>query len=831
MSALKSATEIAKKARMGLEELLKPQARVIYENVFSTRHIGRIIDFLLFEARPFIEKHPDSAQAEYRIRQAVEVGVFNAWSNYRKGEKTKCVEIELGWDDERLVLAISHYADSELKNFVPGQGQPPNATSERMRKMLERVQELSNGLIVRQEPESGRMQVLAFISAKDAEKVTETQFVAVEPGALHELPRVNTAVPAPLADGDIQGFVTDEKAGHPLPSIGEAAKSDQVEVGGVASNESGLSLVKGGLDTEEESTNVSGAADGEDDLLRVKGGTAAVADEEKIRVKGATASAEDEEKLVVKGGATPTTKEEKILVKGKNTVADMSTINVKLDKKLAKVSIDKIDTMSAEAAVAIDSDKSAESEATADENSENETNESVDSLLDTVKSEVMPLCSGVSEVQFQETFAVLSRKIRENYEQTLHHMLRVQNIQMISKIKHYKDQVQLLNARIDELKAESDDMIESISQKDTTEGEILRLRAAGDKRAVAKASQEELKVRETIQQYQVSIEKDQVPKGAKDWGKGLLEAALKERALLGQRTREIEANLKKREYDYRNKENALKEEVRIKDEQLRQKDFTLEKTKESLANAIQSFEKSRAAMSTASDKSELALKLASAEKLLSVAKDSNDRMQKRVEDVQKKWQEEFNTRSSLQQEKSKLQKQTDDLQRKLNDAQEKGSKVDEVARITEARDKALRIIDDLRKQMKELQGKLNSGNAGSKAQAGQTDPKKRGEPQADAAELKHRLDQTNKIATVMKEDLDRTKKRFDELKQSETKLRVEVARLAAELKSAGKNPYPEKTPSKPQQRSNASPLHKPKTPVKPPGGTGGTGAAGGAKPK
>lgn len=778
MSALKNAAQIAKKARMGLEDLLKPEARVIYENVFSTRHIGRIIDFLLFESRPFIEKHADPALAEYRMRQTIEVGVFNAWSNYRKGEKTKCVEIELGWDDEKLVLGISHYADSDLKNFVPGDGEPEGKTALRMRRMLEHVQELSDGLIVRHESQSGRMQLLAFISAKENEQTTSPQYIAVEPGSFSELPRLNTTVPAPLADGNIQAFVTDERAGPAgVASIGGRATNDSIRI-------------KGGSIAESDVVRVKGSSDDKplinDDLLRVKGGAIETSDDQKTLVKGSAAPAIDDTPIIVK-----------------------------LDEKLAKVSIAEIDTMSAEAAVAIDADKPADDNVVSDAAADKDTDESVQVLLDTVKSEIMPLCSGVSELQFQETFTILSQKIRENYNQTLHHMLRVKNIQMISKIKHYKDQVQLLNSRIDELKADSQDMIESIAQKDSTEGEILRLRAAGDKKAAVKASQAEMKARETIQQYQISIEKDEMPKGAKDWGKGLLEAALKERALLGQRTREVEANLKRREYDYRNKENALKEEVRIKDEQLRQKDFTLEKTQESLANALQSYEQNRAAQSSTTDKNELALRLASAEKLLSVAKDNNDRMQKRVEDVQKKWQEEFNSRSLLQQEKSKLQKQSDELQRKFNEVQEKGSHADELARLTEGRDKALRIIEDLRRQMKELQGKLNASNAGSKNQSGPADAKKRGEPQIDTAELKHRLDQTNKIAGVMKEDLDRTKKRYDELKQSETKLRVEVARLQAELKSAGRNSggadKNAQKPQQPQQRSStASPMHKSK---------------------
>lgn len=857
--------EIAKKMKLGLEELLKPGSRVLYENVFSTRHIGRVIDFLIYENREFIAAQPDPSQAEYRIRQTIELSIFNAWANFRKGEKSKCVEIEMGWDGEKLIVAVAHYVDADVKNFTPGSVEPvSNETAARMQKMLEHVQALSDGLLVRHEPQSGRVQALAFVSSAGGERLVDTQCVIVDPTLVDASPSPDAAVPDPLASADIAGFVEDEKkdlksstANDAMAAIGKIEGADgspfdqeviKVKGGGpMSAKENDILRVKGSGPLSEEEKK-------EKDILRVKG-SGPLSEEEKkekdiLKVKGGGPMSAEEKKekdiLKVKGGAgsaqTDASNEiirvkhagdaEKIQddAKAKLKASSSGGLKEKTIEKL-KIEASALDNVSAEAAVAAESANDA---AESDGDSENQAEEGIQTLLDTVKTEMAALCPGLNEAEFEEAFRTMSAKIRENYNQTLHHMLRVKNIQMISKTKHLKDQVQLLSARIDELKAENQDLLESLASKDANEAEILRLKNAADANAKKKRDDEEAKARETIAQYQAAIEKGEVPTGAKDWGKGLLEAALKERAFLSARSREIEAILKKREYDYRNKETMLKEEVRIKDEELRQKEFALVKTKEALSNAMQTVEQTKKLADTgSSDKNELVHKLATAERLLTAAKDNNERMTKRVEDVQKKWQEEFNSRSAITQEKSALQRKVDDLERKLEAAQNKSTNSEEIIQLTQARDKSLKIIDDLKKQIKELQSKLIAGTlAQNKGPAGQSssDSKKKGDAPMGDAEAKHKLDQANKLTAAMKEELERTKKRFEELKQSETKLRVEVAKLQADLKAAGKNPAPEKAAPKPQKTSNASPLIKPKNIKMGGGGGSGTGGAGGAAP-
>src|SRR4051812_32309405 len=66
---------VPQKLRFGMEELLGVNARSLFENLFSTRHLGRVLDFFLFESRAFVDGSSDPVGIEYRVRQILELGV------------------------------------------------------------------------------------------------------------------------------------------------------------------------------------------------------------------------------------------------------------------------------------------------------------------------------------------------------------------------------------------------------------------------------------------------------------------------------------------------------------------------------------------------------------------------------------------------------------------------------------------------------------------------------------------------------------------------------------------------------------------------------------
>src|SRR5690349_18779066 len=117
---------------LGVESLLKPEARIVYETLFNMRHAGRVIDLILHEARDFLARSPAPEEAAARVRHCLELAVMSAWVNYRGGEQSRSLEIEAGWDDERLVISVAGFVDDGLGGLVPSLGAPAGAPSARI---------------------------------------------------------------------------------------------------------------------------------------------------------------------------------------------------------------------------------------------------------------------------------------------------------------------------------------------------------------------------------------------------------------------------------------------------------------------------------------------------------------------------------------------------------------------------------------------------------------------------------------------------------------------------------------------------------------------------
>jgi chromosome segregation ATPase len=218
---------------------------------------------------------------------------------------------------------------------------------------------------------------------------------------------------------------------------------------------------------------------------------------------------------------------------------------------------------------------------------------------------------------------------------------------------------------------------------------------------------------------------------------------------------------------------------------LRQRDGVIEKNKEALATLSGTLERIKADNSSTADKIELTHKLVTTEKLLASEKENCDRMKTRMDDALKRQSEETTQRGALQHELSKNKKQVEDLQRKivqLQDAAQKGADA-EIHTLTEQRDRNQKIADELKRQVRELQTKLSAVNTTAKtAGVGGVGGKSGGT--GSEAEFKHKLEMAERLAKASKDEMEKLKKRFDEAKQQENKLRAELGKLQGELNKA-----------------------------------------------
>lgn len=780
--------QIVRQARFGIEELLRANAKVLYENFFSTRHIGRVLDFMFYEAKDAIASVEESAHLEHRIRQILESCIFSGFANYKKDEKTKCVELEFGWDDVRIVVSAAFVIEN-CTGFLPGD-QTEDKLATRIRKLIEHVQMFADEVVVRFDPRLGRFQIIGLLSYKNSENAgssvvdyVDVSKIDIRSGEVTEGKNETVALPEELSTRDSEAFSNAERAfeneraklTHIKEAEEEKREAIQARIHDLEERKKKIAFRDArGIDGTEPDVEITSRLKREvkdttdiefRDREKPKKGTSInfveeierQADEQ-IRKSKRTSLGEGDRRLI--GGDENETIHirsrnpdsepegpEVVLKTEKLSTADEAIVVGKTENIDASGDFMKVKTLT------LDLSKMSADVSPLSDTENDDVEEVLQILLKAIRAELVTVVTGVTDDQFEEIFRKVSINIREAFLQGIHHLTRVRNIQLVSKVKHYKEQINLLNGKMDNLRQQ-------------IEEQALRL---GSK------SEEGLGVQANA------------PSGtAQTMSKGILEEALKEKAALAEKVRQIDDHLRKREFDYKTQEASLIEQVRLKEEAVKQKQFGMDKMKEMLATMMENLERYKKMAASSISEAEMKMKLAASEKLVSVAKDNNEKMSKRADELQKKWSEEFSTRSQAQEELSRKKREVDELQKKLAESSVKGVDPKEMAEVTAARDRATKVAEELRRQNKELQEKLNAQlGAINKTAAAKSGPTKQGD--ALDAETKHKLEQAAKLNKALQDDLNRQKKRFDDLKLEETKLRVEVAKLQNQLKNAGKN--------------------------------------------
>lgn len=755
------ALEAAREPRFEIEKALDRKARVYFEKIFSTRHVGRVIDFMLFQAREFLEASGESAaQAEHRLRQVVELAIFNGWTNYRKGDARKCIEIEFGWDKKRLVVVVAFYAENGVGGFLPrAKHKPQNLASARMAKMFAHIQSNSDGLIVRHEQQSGRIETIAFIALDEAEHVKEPILVEVKELQADAAPAADDAgVPQSLSKGELEGFEDGDVAAPAFVAKSKPADDDE---GKTQRGPADLGAVK------ETSTLVAspGGEKIESKILSGKVQSTPKRDETEMRVKGGMASDVDQTVMRVKTLASP----------GKS------------NEEMLKISDHAQETVSGDQAKLVLGTGGGPSgtEATG---REKELLEQVELL----KSEVHALKSGhaatadPTATAFLRDLSSSSAVVEKNStaddktdtENGVDDSMPTRREQLLI------EQGKVLQEQIHKLRDEKQKLLDAlVAEKSRAKSAVV---ASPSSDAAKQPTIDDDSYSRELKRYQNALDKGEVPDAAQTWARDLMALVLRERAELRNRTKEIDALLRRREHEFKTKEIALGEQVKMLEAQLKQRDMALEKSKETQSSLSETLGKLKAESAGDQGKFELARRLVTTERSLATEKESLDRLQKRADELQRKAVEDAAQRNALLSENTKLKKQVEEAQRRsAQQAQGEESKgpTAELHTLIEQRDKAQRLAEELKRQIRELQTKLAAATPVGKVSQTQVKDGKVLSIQTEV-ELKHKLEITERLVKNQKEELDRSKKRFDELKTAESKLKLEVNKLHAELAKA-----------------------------------------------
>ncbi len=784
------ANQIVRQSKFGIEELLRANARVLYEYFFSTRHVGRVLDFLFYEAKDALAAVDDGEVLEYRVRQILETSIFNGFANYRTGEKSKCIEIEYGWDDVRMITSAVFWVEQTCAGFMPGE-KPNDGVAGRIQKFIENISTLADEVVVRFDPRSGRFQIVGIINTAGNDVATKKAIDYVDVSALSPSEDGNsthstqtaasTVQPEALSAADIKDFTEDEKKFERergrLTHVKEAEEEKQAVIEARVHELEERKRKKAMLDrrstgsTVEDPEIISRERRSHENLADLEfrdrekpsKGTAFSFVEhlekqanDQIETKKRTALGERDRQLIAD------TSSDVIRVRGGGSESEqdgpevvLKTERLSTDEEAVSVgAIDRINTRDDFLTVknlSIDLSK-APVESPLSEKENEDVEEVLQLLLKAVRAELVVVLGDMPEDRFEEIFRTISIRLRETFLQGIHHITRVRNIQLVTKIRHYKEQLSLMSGNLESVKAQLEE---------------------------AKA---------TVKETPVATDSGPTNQTGQAMSKGLLQDVVREKAALNEKVRQIDDHLRKREFDFRTLEASMVEQIRLKDEGVKQKQFAVEKMKEMMTTMMENLERYKKLVATSVSEAEMKMKFAASEKLLASAKESNEKLTKRTDELQKKWSEEFTARSQAQEELSRTKRHFEEFQRRTSEASLKSVDTRELAEVTTARDRAIKQGEELRRQNKELQEKLNAlMGSGSKVAAGkQPGAAKAGE--TTDAESRHKLEHAAKLNKALQEELSRQKKRFDDLKLEETKLRVEVAKLQNQLKNAGKSP-------------------------------------------
>ena len=242
----------------------------------------------------------------------------------------------------------------------------------------------------------------------------------------------------------------------------------------------------------------------------------------------------------------------------------------------------------------------------------------------------------------------------------------------------------------------------------------------------------------TLDRVQAEIEdiKKEIPsERAKRWVDGLMQEVIQEKAQLNELAKNLNASLRTKENEFKTKEQMLMGELRRRDEMIKQKNYTVTKSKEQLGQLHTTIEKMRLAGGTNEDPHSKQ-KFSHVQKLLAVSKEEN----------------------------LKLMGSVEDLKTQLITAQNKRPTVDPATQIK--MDRSLKQAEEFKKVNQQLLERINEMKAKSS--------------EAEVADIKKKLETQLKLVVASKKESERLTSKVEDMQKEELRLKTELGKTLAE---------------------------------------------------
>ncbi|HLD98643.1 MAG TPA: hypothetical protein VJB59_00190 [Bdellovibrionota bacterium] len=658
----------------GVAGVLGEECQVFYENLFSTRHIGRVSDLLCAKLR-------ETGLDELRLRSVLSLVIFEAYRKQtdQQGKLKQALVIECGIDKEKLAIGVA-FVDVQGRIRKEGMGarmaaQSPEGTFE---EMLRTVHSHADVAVLKIEPEQRKFEIISILGLPGKLSAGETkvplEIIQLKKGSVQETPKAGSYTE--LGDLDYPALLREESPAKALPEArtGEIlAKgcTDLKELEDAIRVQSALPV------KSEDRIVVSGETAQQEATVLVKGSAAGASDEEVIRVTGGSAQVLDETVLKVPG--TPQGPQ------GNESETELRDQIRTLQEKIAEQ----------------------EKQIVAFQSGGDDSKQKVGG------SRLFGL--------FRKAWPFRRKKTEETLENS---PAAAQDT--VGEPSMLQPDSGAVTVPAEENAAPITDSL----VKEINEGDLHR--------TINKAVNESKEMKREIGSER-----------AQRWVDGLMGELVTEKARIQDLAKKISTSMRHKEIQFRNKERALGEELRRRQDALVQRDATIARLKDQLSEITMTLERSKSASKGAVETNHYKHKYAMVQKMLVSLKEENGALRSRVDDFRSKL-------LAAQQPKSGM-----------------GSSEAEAAALRLKLERVTRQCEEFKKSNQQLGEKLAETK------------KDRNQNGGNIEDLKKKLEAAMRLATSNAKDAEQLQLKLEEAQREEARLKMELNRAQTELRMKG----------------------------------------------
>jgi hypothetical protein len=240
---------------------------------------------------------------------------------------------------------------------------------------------------------------------------------------------------------------------------------------------------------------------------------------------------------------------------------------------------------------------------------------------------------------------------------------------------------------------------------------------------------------------------------AKRFIEGMVSSLVTEKSKLLDVAKKLNTSIRQKELEFKNKERGLQEEIRRREELLKQKDNHIVRTKDQISQISVQLERLKQNASQGSESTALKQKFRMSQKMLQITKEENQVLSKKI----------------------------DDLKQQLMTAQSNklGPSTNDFGDVKAKLDRTLKQVEELKRANLHLSEKVSEKSK-----------KDKGGTPGNIDDLKRKLDVAQRLSSASEKEVEKLQLRIEEGSREEARLKKEVIVLQGELKKIRTNRTP-----------------------------------------